>query len=72
MALSERELDTASSGRFDGLLHVVVKLVVFEPATEDRNAVKSAHKVQTEQGRDMDKAREDMGRTRGAGDVTGY
>ena len=38
---SERELNTASSGRCDDLLGVVVEMVVFEAVAEDRSAVKS-------------------------------
>ena len=36
----ERELDTASSGRSNGLLSVVVEIVVPEAAGQGRNAVK--------------------------------
>ena len=38
LALIERELDTASSGRFDGLLGISIEMITSEAATEDGSA----------------------------------
>ena len=77
MALIERELDTASSGRFDGLLGIVVEMILLEAATDGGSAESDkVHAKCRGQGRDRDRTwvgrGKDTGRTWRTGDVKGY